>query len=53
MLDLNDLRLFVHIVEHQGTLKARLIIRSSEEFSLSPAGEEVYRLARAVVDVAP
>ena len=76
MLDLNDLRLFVHIVEHRGILKAgralglpkstisrrlagledhlkaRLIIRSGEEFRLTAAGEEVYRIGRAVIDAA-
>lgn len=76
MLDLNDLRLFVHIVEYQGILKAgralglpkstvsrrlagledhlkaRLIIRSGEEFRLSATGKEVYRLGRVVVDAA-
>ncbi|MFP4238453.1 MAG: extracellular solute-binding protein [Rhodosalinus sp.] len=73
MLDLNDLRLFVSIVEHRGILKAgralglpkstvsrrlagleaqmktRLIIRSGEEFTLTPAGEETYRLGRRMV----
>lgn len=76
MLDLNDLRLFVLIVEHRGILKAgralglpkstvsrrlagleaqmktRLIIRSGEEFTLTPAGEETYRLGLAVVRAA-
>lgn len=73
MLDLNDLRLFVAIVEHQGILKAgralnlpkstvsrrlagleaqlktRLIIRSGEEFTLTPAGQETYDLGQRMV----
>lgn len=73
MLDLNDLRLFVAIVEHQGILKAgralnlpkstvsrrlagleaqlktRLIIRSGEEFTLTPAGQEAYDLGQRMV----
>ncbi|MFN3500050.1 MAG: LysR family transcriptional regulator, partial [Pannonibacter indicus] len=76
MLDLNDLRLFVHIVEHQGILragralqlpkstmsrrlaaleeqlKARLVIRSGDEFRLTAAGEEAYRLGLAMVEAA-
>ena len=76
MLDLNDLRLFVAIVEHQGILKAgralnlpkstvsrrlaglesqlktRLIIRSGEEFTLTPAGEETYQFGLRVVQAA-
>jgi len=76
MLDLNDLRLFVAIVEHQGILKAgralnlpkstvsrrlagleaqlktRLIIRSGEEFTLTPAGEETYQFGLRVVEAA-
>ncbi len=76
MLDLNDLRLFVHIVEHQGILragralqlpkstmsrrlaaleeqlKARLVIRSGDEFRLTVAGEEAYRLGLAMVEAA-
>ncbi len=76
MLDLNDLRLFVAIVEHQGILKAgralnlpkstvsrrlagleaqlktRLIIRSGEEFTLTRAGEEAYRLGLHMVEAA-
>lgn len=76
MLDLNDLRLFVRIVENKGIvraskalqlpkstisrrlagleehLKARLIVRSGDEFGLTSAGEEVYRAARDVVGAA-
>jgi len=76
MLDLNDLRLFVAMVEHQGILKAgralnlpkstvsrrlagleaqlktRLIIRSGEEFTLTPAGEEAYQFGLRVVQAA-
>lgn len=76
MLDLNDLRLFVAIVEHQGILKAgralnlpkstvsrrlagleaqlktRLIIRSGEEFTLTPAGQEAYGLGLRMVEAA-
>ncbi|WP_322895316.1 MULTISPECIES: extracellular solute-binding protein [unclassified Yoonia] len=76
MLDLNDLRLFVAIVEHQGILKAgralnlpkstmsrrlagleaqlktRLIIRSGEAFTLTPAGQDAYDLGLRVVQAA-
>ncbi|WP_127142654.1 extracellular solute-binding protein [Pelagibacterium montanilacus] len=76
MLDLNDLRLFVHIVDHRGILKAgralglpkstmsrrlaaleehlkaRLVIRSGEEFQLTAAGQQVYAAGRNVVDMA-
>lgn len=76
MLDLNDLRLFVAIVEHQGILKAgralnlpkstvsrrlagleaqlktRLIIRSGEEFSLTPTGKTAYDLGLRMVQAA-
>lgn len=76
MLDLNDLRLFVHIVDHQGILRAaralclpkstisrrlaaleeslrdRLIVRSGEDFALTPKGAEVYALGLAMVEAA-
>jgi DNA-binding transcriptional LysR family regulator len=76
MLDLNDLRLFVAIVDHQGILKAgralhlpkstvsrrlagleaqlktRLIIRSGDAFTLTPAGEEAYALGQQMVQAA-
>lgn len=76
MLDLNDLRLFVAIVEHQGILKAgralnlpkstvsrrlagleaqlktRLIIRSGEEFTLTPTGQQAYGLGVRMVQAA-
>ena len=76
MIDLNDLRLFVAIVEHQGILKAgralnlpkstisrrlagleaqlktRLIIRSGEAFTLTPAGQEAYDLGQRMVQAA-
>jgi DNA-binding transcriptional LysR family regulator/ABC-type Fe3+ transport system substrate-binding protein len=76
MLDLNDLRLFVHIVDHQGILragralqlpkstmsrrlaaleeqlKARLVIRSGDEFRLTAAGEETYQAGLAMVEAA-
>ncbi|MFN3615351.1 MAG: LysR family transcriptional regulator, partial [Rubrimonas sp.] len=76
MLDLNDLRLFVHIVEHRGILragralrlpkstisrrlaaledqlKARLVVRSGDDFALTAAGETAYAMGRAMVDAA-
>ncbi|WP_372424525.1 extracellular solute-binding protein [Salinarimonas chemoclinalis] len=76
MLDLNDLRLFVHIVDYQGILKAaralalpkstisrrlasleeslraRLIVRSGEDFALTPVGAEVYAHGLAMVEAA-
>jgi DNA-binding transcriptional LysR family regulator len=75
-LNLNDLRLFVEIVEHQGILragralglpkstisrrlagleeqlKARLVVRAGDTFTLTAAGRETFALAQRMVDAA-